>query len=151
MSSNSQTLELARRFLCVLEALVKLARHRMPEDIEGQLALSHLKALYYIQHQPGISQKDLAEQMALTPAAVSIAVRNLESLDLVARSRGEDTRMWCLHLSERGAGLIKQAMEERRAAAVELLSALSAEEQRMIVEALERAMIAKGQELNIQL
>lgn len=150
MDGDSETFELARRFLRVLEVLGRLTHYRMPDDLAGQLAVSHFKALHILHHRPGIAQKELADCMGLTPAAISTAVQHMESLGLVERRKlreeGADSRVMCLFLSEKAAAFIEESHARRCAAAAELLSALSLDEQRMIVEALERAMRAKESE-----
>ncbi|NWG17621.1 MAG: MarR family transcriptional regulator [Chloroflexi bacterium] len=150
MSSDSETVDLARRFLRVLEVLGRLTHYRMPDDLAGQLAVSHFKALHILLHRPGMAQKELADYMGLTPAAISTAVQNMESLGLIERRRpqeeGADSRVVRLFLSEKAESLIRESQTRRCEAAAGLLNALPPDEQRMIVEALERAMRAKESE-----
>jgi DNA-binding MarR family transcriptional regulator len=158
MNESGETMNLARRFLRVMEVIGKLSQYRMPNDLVGQLAVNHFRALHILHHRPGMAQKELAQCMNVTPAAVSNAVQHMMALGLIERRRPEtkldseekkpDNRLYLLFLSEQGETFIRESQEERCHAAADLLSALPLEEQRMIVEALERAMQAKQEEMN---
>lgn len=156
MDEHNETFALARRFLRVLEVLGKLTHYQMPEHLEGQLAMNHFMALHILHHRPGMAQKELAACMRVTPAAVSNAVQHMQNLGLIERRKPEnnpnekkpDNRLTQLYLSEQGETFIRESKEERCYAAADLLSALPPGEQRMIVEALERAMQAKQEEMN---
>lgn len=152
MDEPNETVDLARRFLRVLEVIGKLTHYRMPVNLEGQLAMNHFKALHILHHRPGLAQKELAACMNVTPAAVSTAVQHMEALGLIERRKSQeekpDNRLTYLFLSEQGETFIRESKEKQCYAAADLLSALPLEEQRMIVEALERAMQAKQEEMN---
>ncbi|MBI5670856.1 MAG: MarR family transcriptional regulator [Chloroflexi bacterium] len=156
MDEPIETMELARRFLRVLEVLGRLTHYQMPEHLQGQLAINHFKALHILHHRPGMAQKELAECMRVTPAAVSNAVQHMENLGLIERRRPKsnphekkpDNRLVHLYLSEQGEAFIRESQVERCRATADLLSALPLNEARMIVEALERAMQAKQEEMN---
>ncbi|HEX2906068.1 MAG TPA: MarR family transcriptional regulator [Phototrophicaceae bacterium] len=146
-----ETLELARRFLLVLETLFKLTRHKMPNHIQERLPPNQVKGLHIIYHDPGISQKKLAEILGITPAAISAAVRELETLALVERKADtEDARLMRLYLSDSGQAIIQEMQAIRCGAIADLLNALSLAEQCQVVETLERAVKVKQEELNIQ-
>ncbi len=156
MGEPNETFDLARRFLRVLEVLGRLTHYRMPEHLEGQLAMNHFRALHILHHRPGLAQKELAECMRVTPAAVSNAVQHMENLGLIERRKPEsrqqdkkpDNRLLHLFLSEQGETFIRESQMERCRAAADLLSALPVEEARLIIETLERAMQAKQDQLN---
>lgn len=154
MDEPNETVDLARRFLRVLEVIGKLTHYRMPVHLEGQLAVNHFKALHILHHRPGMAQKELAECMNVTPAAVSTAVQHMVALGLLERRKSQqekpDNRLIHLYLSEQGETFIRESRERQCHAAAELLGELPLEERRMIVEALERAMKAKDEKMNIQ-
>lgn len=145
---NGETRELATRFLRVLEALGKLAKYRPPEDVAEKLHLNQVRALHLLKREPGVAQKDLAEYLRVSPAAVSTSVRQMEALDLVERRNDpDDTRILRLYLSDRGRRMFDEMQRERCDAVVTLLDALPLAEQRAIVDALERALDANRDEL----
>jgi DNA-binding MarR family transcriptional regulator len=148
------TKDLAMRFLRVFEYMGKFAKHRQPSQpnhIIRQLHLNQMHMLGLLQRDPGISQKDLAERMQLTPAAVSTSVREMVGYGLVDRLPDpDDARLMRLHLSQYGRQLFDEAQRMRCASMADLLSALPLEEQHMIVEALERALDAKMGEIRTE-
>ena len=151
---HDETKELAMRFLRVFEYMGKYAKHRQPSPpnhIFKQLHLSQMHMLGLLQREPGISQKDLAERMQLTPAAVSTSVREMVGYGLVDRRPDpDDARLMRLHLSQHGQQLFDEGQKIRCASMADLLSALPLEEQHMIVEALERALDAKMSEVRTE-
>jgi DNA-binding MarR family transcriptional regulator len=151
---DDETKDLALRFLRVFEYMVKFAKHRQPnqpDHIIRQLHLNQMHMLGLLHHDPGISQKDLAERMQLTPAAVSTSVREMVGYGLVDRLPDpDDARLMRLHLSRNGRAMFDEAQKMRCAIMADLLSALPLDEQRMIVEALERALDAKMGEVRTE-
>lgn len=144
LTHNSETEELALRFLNVMGYLFKVAQHRMPDHVVGQLHLNQLHMLHMLEHHPGLSQKDIAERLQITPPAVSTAVRDMETLGLVQRQPGPtDARQMHLYLCPIGKEIVSEAKKMRQAAIANLLSVLPIEEQRQIVEMLERALKLK--------
>jgi DNA-binding MarR family transcriptional regulator len=94
-----------------------------------------------------MNQKDLAERLQLTPPAISNSIREMERFGLVRRQHDpDDARVLRLYLSEQGHNLFNEHQEMRCRGMADLLSALPLSEQRMIVEALERAMAARSGE-----
>lgn len=89
--------------------------------------------LLKLAHHPGLSQKDLAQMMAVEPITVGRLVDRLENRGLVERvPDGQDRRVWRLHLlpaaepvlaelaQRRGdiAALIGQGLDEATAEAI---------------------------------
>lgn len=144
---NDETKDLALRFLRVFEYMGKFAKQHQPNHphhVIRQLHLNQMHMLGLLHRDPGISQKDLAERMELTAAAVSTSVREMVGYGLVDRLPDpDDARLMRLHLSQHGRELFDEAQKMRCAGMADLLSALPLDEQRMIVEALERALRAK--------
>lgn len=140
---DDRTQELAARFLKVLGTLFKLAGHRLPKVVVGQLHMNQLHALHMLHNEPGMAQKDVAERLEITAAAVSTAVRDMEALGLVERRPDpHDARQMRLYLCPFGQQIVDEAFRMRCSAVAHLLSALPFDEQRMIVDVLERALKA---------
>ena len=131
--------ELARRLLRVIDVITKFAEQGMPDDL-AQLSINQARTLYLLLHQPGISQKDLAGRLQVTPAAVSVTVRDMETSGWIERQPDPgDARQIRLALTKRGQEFIVKGEEMRYNAVARMLDALPVEEQRAVVEALERA------------
>ena len=140
--------ELAQRLVQVFERFAQLARqYHRPHPLIGRLPVNHVQALHLLAHEPGIAQKDLAERLRITPAAVSNAVRDMESAGLIERRPDTaDARLMRLFLSAESEAFIRESQASRCMMMAEFLSALPLAEQRLVVEALERAVQAKQTE-----
>ena len=135
----SESFDLARRLLRVIDVITKFSEQCIPEEF-AQLSITQVRTLYLLLHKPGISQKDLAKLLQITPAAVSVTVRDLEAAGLIERNPDpEDARQMNLFLNERGEALVSSGENMRYGAVAQMLEALPIEDQRMIVKALERA------------
>jgi DNA-binding MarR family transcriptional regulator len=148
---RAESRDLTLRFLTAIGTMWKMAMHRPPDAIFGKLHVNQFQALHLIHRQPGISQKALAEAMQVTPAAISTAIREMEHVGLVERKPDEnDARLMCVFISQQGQTMLDQMQEQRYRAMADILRFLPIEEQRMIVEALERAVKAKQDEISRQ-
>ena len=106
---RSESFELAERLLLVLDVIIKVTEYRMPDDIMNLLRMNQIRALYLLKYAPGISQKDLAAKLNITPAAVSTTVRDMEKLNLVDRQPDPaDARQVKLYLSDYGQNILAQ-------------------------------------------
>ncbi len=149
---HAETDDLIARFQAVMESSFKRAgKHRLfpvTNKIFTSLTINQIRALHMLLRQPGMAQKELAEHLEVTPAAVSTAVKQLERLGLVERrSDTEDARQKRIYLSEYGEQVISENQDARNHAIARLLETLTLEERHMIVEILERAMM-RQQELD---
>jgi DNA-binding MarR family transcriptional regulator len=142
---RTETDELADRFWRVLEESFKRVadqQKRAPLPAYRHLNDNQIRAMHLLHNKPGMVQKELAETMGITPAAVSTAVKEMTTLGLVDRHPDpEDARLSRLYLSEEARCKIGEMRTIRLQAVTGLLESLPLEEQRMIVEALERAML----------
>lgn len=147
---RTETEDLADRFSRVLdESFKRLAKQQkhLPLPIHKHLNANQIRAMHLLHTHPGMAQKDLAEAMGITPAAISTAVKEMTSLGLIDRkSDPDDARQMRLYLSEQAQCQISEIQIMRSKAVARLLAALPLEEQRMIVEALERAIMQSPQE-----
>ena len=139
-NNHDESFDLARRLLRVVDTITKITENCMPDDT-GQLRLNQLRTMFLLRFEPGISQKEIAARLQITPAAVSTIVRDMEAMGLVERNPDpKDARQMKLYLSERGEALLKEGEDMRCGAVAGMLNMLPMEEQRAIIEALERAL-----------
>ncbi len=137
------TNELAARFMRVFEASFKqMSQRKHHNHLFKDLSINKLHMLNMLYYHPGTAQKELAELLEITPAAVSTAVREMESVGLVERKADQnDARLMRLYLSEESNQIVGENITHRHAAIAKLLSVLPIEEQHMIVSSLEKALL----------
>ena len=140
LEPSDETYQLAERFLRVLRSLDRLTKIKPDQHIE-QLNLNQLRTLIQIRNYPGISQKDIAEKLEITPASVSIAIRQMEEINLVERiADSDDGRIMRLYLGAFGKKIVRETETAQIATVANLLTPLNSEEQRMLIELLEIAL-----------
>lgn len=140
--------ELAARFLRVMEhAFKKLSSQRTTPaqpHIFHQLNGNQIRGLHLLQQTPGMSQKDLANELGITPVAVSITVRQMEKLGLIERRPDpDDARQVQLHLTQSAKDSLIESHKFRARAVSAMLAPLPVEDQLTIVQLLERSMITE--------
>lgn len=147
---HQETKDLAMRFVHVFDISHKhVSRREMPpvNEFFRELNINQLRAMSLLYDSPGMAQKDLAERLEVTPAAISTAVSQMEGFGLLERRKDEeDKRSIRLFLSADGQQIIETWHTMRCTAMADLLSALPLSEQRMVVEALERALASQNAE-----
>ncbi len=149
---QKQTVRLAARFLAVFQRLLELTQEETPSEVVAQLSVNQLRTLHLIYREPGISQKALAERLDVTPASISIWISRMLDAQLVERFHHEtDARVMCLYLGPVGRELVHQVEKNQIDAIAELLDGLLLEEQQLVVEALERALVIRRGRLQTSL
>ena len=138
-----ETNELAVRFMRVFDASFKqMSNRKHHKHLFKDLSINKLHTLNMLYHHPGTAQKELAELLEITPAAVSTSVREMENMGLVERRADEhDARLMRLYLSEEANQIVGENITHLHAAIAKLLSVLPVEEQHMIVSSLEKALL----------
>jgi DNA-binding MarR family transcriptional regulator len=138
-----ETNDLAARFMRVFESSFRhMSQKRHHNQFFKDLSINKLHALNMLYMHPGTAQKELAELLQITPAAISTAVREMESMGLIERKADEhDARLMRLYLSEEASQIMGEHILNRHAAIAKLLSVLPIEEQYMIVSSLEKAFL----------
>ena len=143
-----ETYNLAARFLRVFQVLNNLTKQEVPDKLVDQLSINQLRALGIIDQNPGITQKILAEKLHITAASVSVSINKMvENTFIEKLPDPDDGRAMLLYLGPRGQKLVKQAQAQQTNMIADLLDNLSIEEQQLMVDALERALVAREQKL----
>jgi DNA-binding MarR family transcriptional regulator len=105
------------------------------------LSPSHLRVLHLLAPTNTWAMKDLAEQLGLTPPSLTAITRRLVQTGLVQRqTHPDDSRISLLSLTEAGRALHEQLYAEHLARMEQLLAGLTAEEQRLFLDLLDRAI-----------
>lgn len=103
------------------------------------------RMMFLIREHPGITQKELAEEMQITPASVAVSVRRMEHEGLVVRDRdSHDSRVQHLTLTKKGQVLDTECRKARDIIIDVLYEDFSQEE----LQALERQVQHMRQKLS---
>ena len=84
------------------------------------------------------SQKELAEKLDVTPAAITIALKKIESNGYIKRNLGKDSRYNEIEITERGREIVKLSREAFAEADRSLFKGFSGDELRLYVACLEK-------------
>jgi DNA-binding MarR family transcriptional regulator len=95
--------------------------------------------LIWLERQPGISQKELAELLEVEPITVARLVDRLESRALVERRPDpRDRRIWRLHLSGPAHLMLREINQQRADMAGMVTHGIDEDSQTIMIEALVR-------------
>ncbi len=74
---------------------------------------SQLKMLSHIYHHEGISQRELAQQLEISPPSIAVTAKRLEKLGYISRQMDEkDNRMNILNTTEAGREILGRTWKE---------------------------------------
>lgn len=138
--------KLARQLLRAMQSMNQIIKIR-PDSVIGTLNVNQARTLIEIRNQPGIAQKDIAQRLDISAASVSIAIRQMEDVDLIERRPDpEDGRLMRLYLGKHGREIVQETESQQLAILEEMLSALTPVKQQQLVDLLGEAMAS----LNLQ-
>lgn len=95
----------------------------------GCLSSSHLKILMKVSMTKKCLQKDIANRMGHTGAAISRQIKKLEEEGLIKRSPGDDRRKMYISLTPKGANELQKCTDVMVPIMDEYFSILNTEEQ----------------------
>jgi len=103
-------------------------------------------ALNSLEHHPGIEQATLAGLIAYDRVTIGGVIARLEARGLIERTISEtDRRARVLHLTDRGAALLRTAWPVIRRAQEAMLSDLEPDERETLVSLLRKATEKRGE------
>lgn len=129
--SNKQTEE---KYRSIMGKLMTIMRdHKKVVDLyvgETNLHKSQHRMLMVLSHMgKNVSQRDLAERLNITPAAVAVTLKKLEKSELVERTVSEeDNRFNQVVLTEKGKKIVKESYKVFRYADEKMFAGFSVEE-----------------------
>ncbi len=103
--------------------------------------------LFWLERQPGLSQKELAEILEVEPISVARLIDRLEARDMVERRTDPaDRRLWRLHLRPDATAVLAELHAERAVMREMTTAGLAPEEIRRVTDILYRmkANVAAG-------
>lgn len=111
---------------------------------QGDLRRVEFTLLALVQANPGVTARQIARALAVTPPNVAIWLDKLESRGLVSRTRSEsDARMQHITLTRTGATLVERSVQALLAGEAVALAVLSAAERAILVELLHKVALAR--------
>lgn len=119
-----------------LPVLMSRVVHRTRIAGVGPAAMMVMRKL---KHAGSCTVSELAEWMGVTSATVTGITNKLAAQDLITRTRDTaDRRVVHIHLTEKAANVLKEIEQVRREALARILSKLTQEDQRKLVEIIEK-------------
>jgi len=137
--TEPQVAELAEELQRVLSRVFSVLRRgdTSRESTAGDLTLAQLSILLTLLDQGPIRMTELAAHERVRTPTTTVAIRRLEKLGLVKRSRDpSDLRAVLVDITPRGLAQHKEALAARRAQLAALLSKLSEEDLETLTKAL---------------
>lgn len=130
VESDAQVTELAEGLHRVLTKLVSvLRRGDANRTVAGELTLAQISILFTLLDQGPMRMTELAAHERVRTPTTTVAIRRLEKLGLVKRSRDpSDLRAVLVGITPRGLASHQESLAQRRAALAEMLSSLSADD-----------------------
>lgn len=100
--------------------------------------------LALVQGNPGVTARQLARALAVTPPNIAVWLERLAARGLVQRERSaKDARVQHIRCTAAGARLVNAAVQQVQKAEAEALATLSAAERAMLVELLHKVALAR--------
>ncbi|MFQ3663294.1 MAG: MarR family transcriptional regulator [Chloroflexaceae bacterium] len=137
-------LDNAQRLLCLFERLrPQLIGPTARRLTDLQLSPSHLRLLRILRSEGPLAMKELAEHLGISPPSVTALTRRLATTGLVTRRpHADDSRVVLVELTPAGYALHAQVLDEQVTRMGQFLAGLCPEEQRQLLDLLERAIRA---------
>jgi DNA-binding MarR family transcriptional regulator len=138
VETEPQVAELAEGLHRVLSRLTAILRRGDPNRVAtGELTLAQLSILLTLISEGPIRMTELAAHERVRTPTTTVAIRRLEKLGLVERSRDpSDQRAVLVGITERGLAVHHESLANRRAALAAMLRQLSPAERDILAEAL---------------
>ncbi len=130
--------ECAKEMLDVIPLIMRTIRVEMRHRRAADLTVPQFRTLAYISQRPGASLSEVAEFIGLTPPSASTLVDGLVTRSLVVRQTSSaDRRRILLTLTASGQAILEAALSGTQARLAEILAALSPDECRTAIQALQ--------------
>src|ERR1700761_569619 len=130
--------ELAEGLHRALSKLFSILRRGDPSGVvAGELTLAQLSILVPLLDQGPLRMTDLAAHERVRPPTTTVAIRRLEKIGLVKRSRDpSDLRAVLVDITPRGRAVNAESLANRRAALAAMLSQLPESDLNTLMKAL---------------
>src|ERR1700731_5244240 len=138
IETQHEVTELAEGLYRVLSKLVSVLRRGDTSRVfAGDLTLAQLSILVTLIDRGPIRMTELAAHERVRTPTTTVAIRRLEKLGLVKRSRDQsDLRAGLVDITDKGLAVHRESLANRRAALAALLSQLSEPDLETLTKAL---------------
>lgn len=137
VETEPQVRELASELQRVLSKVYSVMRHTGRTSTSGDLTLAQLSILLTLLDEGPIRMTDLAAHERVRTPTTTVAIRRLEKLGLVKRSRDpSDLRAVLVDITPEGLAQHRESLASRRAHLAALLSKLNEDELEMLTKAI---------------
>lgn len=134
---TSTAADCAHALLEIVPEMMQEIRKHVRTQRGSDLSVLQLRALAFLDRQPGAPLSAVADHVGLTLPSMSTQVSNLVERDLIARTTSAaDRRYVVLQLTERGATLLATVRENARSSLAASVAHLSVAEHAQIIDAL---------------
>jgi DNA-binding MarR family transcriptional regulator len=136
-ATDTQVCELAGELQRVLSKVISVLRHTGKTATSGDLTLAQLSILLTLLDRGPMRMTELAAHEKVRTPTTTVAIRRLEKLGLVKRSRDpSDLRAVLVDITDEGRAQHQEALRMRRDALAQLLTHLSDDELEALTKAL---------------
>jgi DNA-binding MarR family transcriptional regulator len=137
VETDAQVSELAGELQRVLSKVLSVLRHTGKTSTTGDLTLAQLSILLTLLDQGPMRMTELAAHERVRTPTTTVAIRRLEKLGLVKRSRDpSDLRAVLVDITPQGHAQHEESLASRRDHLAHLLSKLSEDELEALTKAL---------------
>ena len=137
VETEPQVRELASELQRVLSKVYSVLRHTGRTSTSGDLTLAQLSILLTLLDQGPIRMTDLAAHERVRTPTTTVAIRRLEKLGLVKRSRDpSDLRAVLVDITPEGLAQHRESLASRQAHLAALLAILNEDELETLTKAL---------------
>ncbi|MBQ8907625.1 MAG: MarR family transcriptional regulator [Clostridia bacterium] len=104
--------------------------HTLCENTVAGLGIhrSQHRLLMHLHRRDGATQKELAEELEVSPAAVAVSLKKLEGEGFVRKASSQDGRVNQVYITEKGKQIAESSRSFFEAIDAEMFSSLSEEE-----------------------
>ncbi len=126
--------------LFLLHDVARLLRHESDKRAAGRgMTRAQWVILFWLERQPGLSQKELSEILEVEPITVARLIDRLEARGMVERRPDpKDRRIWRLHLLPPSAEVLGELHTERAAILEVATLNIPQDLERTMIEGLQR-------------
>ncbi|MFH7029439.1 MAG: MarR family winged helix-turn-helix transcriptional regulator [Heteroscytonema crispum UTEX LB 1556] len=129
MQLDKPSQECANRVMDTIPLVMRFIRADMRENSAASLSVPQLRAMIFINRNPGASLSEVAEHLGVTCATASTTTERLVQRDFVLRSdHPQERRKIVLYLTEEGKHHLEQTLGQTRTHIADLLDGLTAKE-----------------------
>lgn len=129
--------------ICALERIIRSRKAAQRSVLsQSSLHVGQPAMLRFICNHPGCSQKQIADEVEVTPASVAASIKRMERAGLITRREDTaDTRCNRVYMTPAGERELDFSSEALERVNVSMMNGISEEEQKLLVKLLEKMIL----------